>query len=127
MMKTNRFRLCIALTAALVLAPGLEAQDAPHHRQAREIFERLISFRSAAGHKQVPPMVRYMTDTLRAGGVPEANIITLPHEETMALLVRVPGTDAAAHPILFSAHMDVVDARLSKGEGAGAGPRTSVM
>ena len=111
MINKLRFRLCTALTAALVLAPGLDAQDAPHHRQARDIFERVISFRSAAGHKQVPPMVQYMTDTLRAGGVPEANILTFPHEETMALLVRVPGTDAAARPILFSAHMDVVDAR----------------
>ncbi len=108
---TNRWRVCTALTAALALAPGLQAQDAPHHRQAREIFERVISFRSAAGHKQVPPMVQYMTATLRAGGVPEANILTLPREDTMALLVRVPGTDAAARPILFSAHMDVVDAR----------------
>ena len=27
------------------------------------------------------------------------------------MLVRVPGTDASARPILFSAHMDVVDAR----------------
>jgi carboxypeptidase PM20D1 len=108
---TNRRRLCAALTAAVLLAPGLQAQDAPHHRQAREIFERVISFRSAARHKQVPPMVQYMTATLRAGGVPEANILTLPREETMALLVRVPGTDGAARPILFSAHMDVVDAR----------------
>ena len=101
----------IVLFVALLLAPTLEAQDAPHHQRAREIFARVISFRSAAGHRQVPLMVQYMTDTLRAGGVPEANILTLPHEETMALLVRVPGTDAAARPILFSAHMDVVDAR----------------
>ena len=110
-MRPIRWMVCTVLAAALALAPGLQAQDAPHHRQAREIFERVISFRSAAGHKQVPPMVQYMTATLRAGGVPEANILTLPHEETMALLVRVPGTDAAARPILFSAHMDVVDAR----------------
>jgi acetylornithine deacetylase/succinyl-diaminopimelate desuccinylase-like protein len=56
-------------------------------------------------------MVRYLTETLRAGGVSDENIVTLPRDETMALLVRVPGTDAAARPLLFSAHMDVVDAR----------------
>lgn len=43
--------------------------------------------------------------------MPEANILTISHDETRVLLVRVPGTDAAARPILFSTHMDVVDAR----------------
>lgn len=108
---TNRGRFAAALLVSVLTAPVLEAQDAAHHRQAREIFERLISFRSAAGHKQVPPMVEYLTDTLRAGGVAEGNILVLPHDETMALLVRIPGTDVAARPLLFSAHMDVVDAR----------------
>ena len=65
-MKTIRWTVCTALSAALALASGLQAQDAPHHRQAREIFAQVISFRSAAGHKQVPPLVQYMTATLRA-------------------------------------------------------------
>jgi acetylornithine deacetylase/succinyl-diaminopimelate desuccinylase-like protein len=106
-------RRILVLVAALATAAvsSAAAQDAPHHRQAREIFERLISVRSAAGHEQFAPMVRYMTDTLRAGGVADADIVTLPFEETMGLLVRVPGTDPTARPILFSSHMDVVDAR----------------
>jgi carboxypeptidase PM20D1 len=104
-------QISIALTLALLWAPAAAAQDAPHHREARQIFDRLISFRSAAGHGQVPAMARYIAETLRKGGVPEADVLTLPHEDTVALLVRVPGADAAARPILFSAHMDVVDAR----------------
>jgi carboxypeptidase PM20D1 len=104
-------RLPLALLLALLLAPWAAAQDAPHHREAHQIFERLISFRSAEGHGQVPAMARYIAETLRKGGVPEADILTLPREDTVALLVRVPGADAAARPILFSAHMDVVDAR----------------
>jgi acetylornithine deacetylase/succinyl-diaminopimelate desuccinylase-like protein len=56
-------------------------------------------------------MIAYIRETLRAGGVPEADMVVIPHEETAALLVRVPGRDANARPILFSAHMDVVDAR----------------
>jgi carboxypeptidase PM20D1 len=103
--------LGLVLALAAVVVSNAAAQDAPHHRQARDIFERLISFRSAAGHGQFAPMVRYMTETLRAGGVSEADIVTLPYEETMALLVRVNGTDPTARPILFSSHMDVVDAR----------------
>jgi acetylornithine deacetylase/succinyl-diaminopimelate desuccinylase-like protein len=96
---------------ALLAAASAAAQDAPYQRQARQILERLVSFRTAAGHAQVPPMATYIAETLRAGGVPAGDIVTLPLEETVAMLVRVPGTDAAARPILFSAHMDVVDAR----------------
>ena len=37
-------------------------------------------------------MVRYITDTLRAGGVADADIVTVPHQDTMALLLRVPAS-----------------------------------
>lgn len=104
----------LRLAAALAIAGGgaqAVAQDAPHERQARTIFERLVSFRSAAGHGQVPAMAAYIAETLRAGGVPSGDIVTIPHGETVAMLVRVPGRDPEARPILFSSHMDVVDAR----------------
>lgn len=101
----------LVLGLALALASPAAAQDQPHQRQARQILERLVSFRTAAGQGQVPPMIAYIRETLRAGGVPEADMVVIPHDETAALIVRVPGTDARARPILFSAHMDVVDAR----------------
>ena len=104
-------RRFLALGLALTLATPAAAQDQPHQRQARQILERLVSFRTAAGQGQVPPMIAYIRETLRAGGVPEADMVVIPHEETAALIVRVPGSDATARPILFSAHMDVVDAR----------------
>ena len=106
--------LWICLASILLTAPAsaqTDAYGAPHQRQARQIFERLISFRTAQGHGQVPGMVQYIVETLRAAGVPAEDIMIIPHEETAALIVRVRGTDAAARPILFSAHMDVVDAR----------------
>jgi acetylornithine deacetylase/succinyl-diaminopimelate desuccinylase-like protein len=100
------------LAACLLLGTPLAfAQQEPHQRQAREVFERVISFRTAQGHKQVPPMARYIEETLIKGGAAKDDIVTLPHEDTLAMLVRVPGSDPAARPILFSAHMDVVDAR----------------
>lgn len=99
----------------LVLALGVpipaRAQDRPYQRQAREIFERLISYRTAAGHGQVPAMADYIAEVLIAGGTPAHDIVRLPHGETLAMLVRVPGRDPAARPLLFSGHMDVVDAR----------------
>ena len=102
--------IAILLAAVALNAPAV-AQDAPHDRQAREVYGRLIAFRTAAGHGQVPAMANYIAETLRAGGVPADDIRILPHEETAAMLVRIPGRDGAARPILFSGHMDVVDAR----------------
>lgn len=102
----------LAVAAAAMTAASAMAQTAPHERQARDIYERVIAFRTAEGHGQVPKMVAYLAETLKAGGVPAADIAVLPHGETQAMLVRLPAADGAAKkPILFSAHMDVVDAR----------------
>jgi acetylornithine deacetylase/succinyl-diaminopimelate desuccinylase-like protein len=98
--------------AALLLSPACAAAQsgAPHEAQARAIFERIVSFRTAEGQGQVPAMARYLADTLKAGGVPADDFAMLPSRETSAMLVRIPGRDAMAKPILFSAHMDVVEA-----------------
>lgn len=103
----------LAVAAAAMTAASAMAQTAPHERQARDIYERVIAFRTAEGHGQVPKMVAYLAETLKAGGVPAADIAVLPHGETQAMLVRLPAaaSGAAKKPILFSAHMDVVDAR----------------
>ena len=103
---------CMIFAAALCLqpTPGPQAATA-HQAQARTMYEKVISFRTAKGHGQVPAMADYLAGQLRAGGVPAGDIVTLPHGEAAALLVRVPGSDPKARPILFSGHMDVVDAR----------------
>ncbi|MGQ0660754.1 MAG: hypothetical protein ACT4N3_07780, partial [Sphingosinicella sp.] len=92
-------RAIFGFLLGFLLAVPAAAQDAPHQRQARAIYERLISFRSAAGQGQVPAMAAYIAETLRAGGVPAENIVTLPRGETVALLVRIPGADARARPM----------------------------
>jgi acetylornithine deacetylase/succinyl-diaminopimelate desuccinylase-like protein len=108
-------RRLVLVALALILASPAAAQDQPYQRQARQILERLVSFRTAAGQGRVPPMIAYIRETLRAGGVADEDMVVIPHEETAALLVRVRGFDLGARPmprpILFSAHMDVVDAR----------------
>jgi carboxypeptidase PM20D1 len=75
------------------------------------MFEKVITFRTSIGQGQVPAMVSYLETVLRDAGVPAENITKLPNGETVGMLVRVPGSDQNAKPILFSAHMDVVDAR----------------
>ncbi len=104
------FRLAIGV-AVLAMADPAAAQSGPDHAQARQILDKIITYRTSPGKGQVPPMVRYLEGVLREGGVPAADIAKLPKGETVAMLVRIPGTDANARPVLFSAHMDVVDAR----------------
>jgi acetylornithine deacetylase/succinyl-diaminopimelate desuccinylase-like protein len=96
--------------ALLLAAAPAQADTAPRDPAAREIYARIVAFRTAAGHGQTPAMVAYLSEVLRKGGVPAADIATLDHGEARAMLVRVPGRERG-RPILFSAHMDVVDAR----------------
>jgi acetylornithine deacetylase/succinyl-diaminopimelate desuccinylase-like protein len=104
------FRIVAGIALATMNAPAL-SQQGPDQAQARQIFEKVITFRTSNGQGQVPPMVTYLEGVLREGGVSADNIAKLPKGETVGMLVRVPGTDQNAKPILFSAHMDVVDAR----------------
>lgn len=102
------------LVAGLLLASAAlpaTAQTSPEHVQARQMFERVITFRTSQGQGQVPAMVAYLESELLKGGVAAEQIAKIPSGETVAMLVRVPGTDPKARPILFSGHMDVVDAR----------------
>jgi carboxypeptidase PM20D1 len=115
--RLKKMRKLIVSVAAIAAAFSVSAaaQTAPHEVQAREIYARVISFRTAAGQKQTPAMVAYLVETLQAGGVSEADIATLDDGDERALLVRIPGRKQG-RPILFSAHMDVVDARREEWE-----------
>ena len=98
-----------------IFSTAAAAQAAEHEVKAREIYARVISFRTAAGQKQTPSMVAYLVEELKAGGVPDADIATLDKEGERALIVRLPGR-GQGRPVLFSAHMDVVDARREEWE-----------
>jgi acetylornithine deacetylase/succinyl-diaminopimelate desuccinylase-like protein len=103
-------RLILAMLAVGLTSMTAAAQTPAYQAQAREIYARIVGFRTAEGQQQVPAMVAYLTDVLTRAGVPAADIATLDSGETRAMIVRVPGTNRG-RPILFSAHMDVVDAR----------------
>jgi acetylornithine deacetylase/succinyl-diaminopimelate desuccinylase-like protein len=107
---TGSIRFAIGLALAAATVPAL-AQQGSDHAQARQMFEKVITFRTSTGQGQVPPMVSYLEGILRQAGIPAENIAKLPKGETVGMLVRIPGTDGNSKPILFSAHMDVVDAR----------------
>ncbi len=102
--------LLLTMLSCLAVASVANAQTAAHEIQAREIYSRIVAFRTALGHGQTAPMAAYLTEVLTAGGVPSTDITTFEVGEATAMIVRVPG-QVNRKPILFSAHMDVVDAR----------------
>ena len=77
---------------------------------ARDIFQTVIALQTVEGRGQVPVMAKYLAGKFQAGGFPAEDIEILPHGETASLIVRYRGADRAAKPILFLAHMDVVEA-----------------
>jgi acetylornithine deacetylase/succinyl-diaminopimelate desuccinylase-like protein len=110
----RRWKLQTKLSCALLA--GLSAQLAQAQRpaadvEARELFATLVSFRSSAGQGQVAPMAAYIVKRLGAAGVATGDIAELSVGDAKALVVRVPGSDPKARAVLFSGHMDVVDAR----------------
>ena len=97
-----KFGILAAVVTAMTAGSAL-AQTAPHDVKAREIFVKNIAFRTAEGQGQVPAIATYLTDVLKAGGVPDADIAILPQGETVAMLVRLPAAGrTAGMPILFS-------------------------
>jgi len=100
----------LATLAFVALSTSAGAEAPAPNPKAREIYARIVSFRTAAGQKQVPAMIAYLTEVLKAGGVPASDIAGVEAGEERAMLVRLPGS-GTGRPILFSAHMDVVDAR----------------
>jgi acetylornithine deacetylase/succinyl-diaminopimelate desuccinylase-like protein len=112
-----------ALVAALSLTTTpVSAQDSsadytePHQTRALDIYRTMVSFRTAAGHGMIPTAVNYLADQFRAAGFPDEDIHILPltsvmGEEVASLVVRYRGDGSSGKPpILFSGHMDVVDA-----------------
>ncbi|MBP6106094.1 MAG: M20/M25/M40 family metallo-hydrolase [Steroidobacteraceae bacterium] len=103
-------RLILTLMAMVLTSIPALADTPAHEAQAREIYARSVGFRTAEGQRQVPAMVAYLKDVLTKAGIPASDIVTLDSGESQAMIVRVPGR-RHDRPILFSAHMDVVDAR----------------
>lgn len=106
-------KLALPITLLIAAFPGAgpaTAQTAAHEVKARDIYARVISFRTAAGRRQTPAMASYLADVLKDGGVPASDITMIDVAGERAMIVRIPGR-GADRPILFSAHMDVVDAR----------------
>lgn len=111
----HRFvRMTCALLACTWLAQAASAAAVirtPEELRAREIFARVIAYRTSVGLGQVPAMAEYLAGQFRAAGFPAADIHMLPLGETASLVVRYRGDGTGGKPILLLSHMDVVTAR----------------
>ena len=103
----------LALVAVLSAGPAPAKDSTPEEvrKEAREIFQKVIAFRSSEGLGQVPAMAQYLAERFRAAGFPEKDIHILPSGEMASLVVRYPGNGRGGKPILLLAHMDVVTAK----------------
>ena len=103
----------IALVTLLAMAQDLSAQPVPppeYQRLARDIFEQFIEINTTHEHGSTPA-AEAVAARLLAAGFPPADVQVLgPRPEKGNLVVRLRGK-GKAKPILFVAHLDVVEAR----------------
>ncbi len=94
-----------------VACSGAGAATLDERAEALEIYRDIVAMRTASGHGQVPRMAAYLADRLRAAGFAPGDIDIDTLGETAGMVVRYRASGRAAQrPILFLAHMDVVDA-----------------
>jgi carboxypeptidase PM20D1 len=118
----RRLVLSALLISPLALIAPLSAQTSstdytePYQVQALDLYRTIIGFRTAEGHEMVPTMANYLADQFRAAGFPDEDIHVLPHvsdqgEPVASFVVRWRGDGSSGkEPVLFTGHMDVVDA-----------------
>jgi carboxypeptidase PM20D1 len=81
--------VAVGLASAIgLLAKVATAQSTVANREARDLFAELISFRTSAGHGQVPAMATFILKRLADAGVPATDIEQFMQGETTALIVR---------------------------------------
>jgi imidazolonepropionase-like amidohydrolase/acetylornithine deacetylase/succinyl-diaminopimelate desuccinylase-like protein len=86
----------------------------PLQAKAREIFERVIAFKSIAPGYETPQLAEYLAGELRAAGFAQEDMLLGRLDETGYLVVRYRGRppegSPARKPILLLSHLDVVPA-----------------
>ena len=106
-------RIAVTLLSALVVsATSVNAQDLPQHQQlAREVFKQLIEINTTDKTGDNTAAAEAMAARFRAAGFPAADIfVGGPHPKKGNLVVRYQGRSDERKPILLLAHIDVVEA-----------------
>jgi len=100
------------LGALLSLAPlGFAQGQEDVKQQSREIFKQIIEINTTDSVGNVTTAAEALAKRLRDAGFPEQDVIVAgPNDRKKNLVVRLHGT-GQQKPILFLAHLDVVEAR----------------
>jgi acetylornithine deacetylase/succinyl-diaminopimelate desuccinylase-like protein len=105
--------IALAWGAAVVLAPaqaGAAANPAAE-KQALELAQKAIALRSVRGEgNKTAEVDALFRDALVAGGWSEADIEITPVDDTAYLIAKWRGGDPSLKPVVFSGHLDVVEA-----------------
>ncbi|WP_425409214.1 M20/M25/M40 family metallo-hydrolase [Hyphococcus sp.] len=108
---------CIFGGALLALIASLQAGAAerdlsPVEAKAREMFATVIAIPTVKGRGKMPELANYLAGELKDAGFSDSDIEIIRVGETAAFTVRYKGDGSSgAKPIVFMAHMDVVDAK----------------
>ena len=102
------------LSALAAAAPcAVQAQTLPpadHQQLAREIFKELVEINTTEA-KGSTPAAQALATRFRAAGFPDSDVVLVgPHRDHQNLVVRYRGNGTGAKPVLFIAHLDVVEA-----------------
>lgn len=103
-----------ALGLAAFSTAAAHAATPEEQAEARRLLEKAISFKSSAQHGETPKMAAWLASEFLAAGFPKGDIEILPAGKSVGLVVRYRGPGGSGKaPILFLAHMDVVEAERS--------------
>ena len=96
-------------TAAVAPLAAQSANDAAQ-KEAREILTEMVSMNTSLQRGDVTPLAEKLAARFRKAGVPAADVqVVGPEAKNRNLVVRIRGK-GSAKPVLFLAHLDVVDA-----------------
>lgn len=122
-MKTSNIPLALALSLSVSIPVANGQERSEHDQMARDIYENVISIRTARGQEKVPEMVEYLVDQFKSAGFADEDIQVTDYdangEHTQGLMVyyRAEGTPKLK-PVVILGHMDVVDALAADWERA---------
>jgi acetylornithine deacetylase/succinyl-diaminopimelate desuccinylase-like protein len=108
----KHFLMAVWLAAALLIAPAARGQSFDETKKlAREIFKELIEINTTDSSGNVTTAAEAMAKRLREAGFLEPDVVVAgPAERKKNLIARIHGS-GKRRPILFIAHLDVVEAR----------------
>ncbi len=108
-------RASLVLPLVLLAMPTQQTLASDHpvaEAQALDLAKQAIAIRSVRGEdNRTGEVAMLFRDALIKGGWKPGDVVITPMDDTAYLIATWPGSDPSLKPIVFSAHMDVVEAK----------------